>query len=450
MELPERKIYTVSELTEQIRDLLEQEFPSVWIQGEVSNLRSAPSGHVYFTLKDDAAQIRCVMFKLQRRFLKFRLEDGLHLIAWGRISVYSLRGEYQLILDTMEPVGLGSLMLAFEQLKKRLAAEGLFDDRNKKAIPAFPRRIGLVTSSRGAAVRDMIRISKRRFPGTHILVSPASVQGDRAPEEIVAAIDRLCKAGDVDIIIIGRGGGSIEDLWAFNDEKVVRAVATCSLPIVSAVGHETDVTLTDFAADLRASTPSAAAEMVVPDKEDLQESIAHLAARMKTCMRNFLERRVAILNELLRRLYDPRRHIQERRMRVDDLTIRLGLTVRRKLEVVGRDIAALATRLRPEYLTRELAARREQHSILVAELLRAIENTVKERRSSVENISARLDSLSPLSVLARGYSVTLRPQTGSVISDAAQVNTGEELLVRLHRGELSCQVKGKKTAEEMD
>jgi exodeoxyribonuclease VII large subunit len=190
--------------------------------------------------------------------------------------------------------------------------------------------------------------------------------------------------------------------------------------------------------------------MVVPDKEDLQESIAHLAARMKTCMRNFLERRVAILNELLRRLYDPRRHIQERRMRVDDLTIRLGLTVRRKLEVVGRDIAALATRLRPEYLTRELAARREQHSILVAELLRAIENTVKERRSSVENISARLDSLSPLSVLARGYSVTLRPQTGSVISDAAQVNTGEELLVRLHRGELSCQVKGKKTAEEMD
>jgi exodeoxyribonuclease VII large subunit len=390
------------------------------------------------------------MFKLQRRFLKFRLEDGLHLIAWGRISVYSLRGEYQLILDTMEPVGLGSLMLAFEQLKKRLAAEGLFDDRNKKAIPAFPRRIGLVTSSRGAAVRDMIRISKRRFPGTHILVSPASVQGDRAPEEIVAAIDRLCKAGDVDIIIIGRGGGSIEDLWAFNDEKVVRAVATCSLPIVSAVGHETDVTLTDFAADLRASTPSAAAEMVVPDKEDLQESIAHLAARMKTCMRNFLERRVAILNELLRRLYDPRRHIQERRMRVDDLTIRLGLTVRRKLEVVGRDIAALATRLRPEYLTRELAARREQHSILVAELLRAIENTVKERRSSVENISARLDSLSPLSVLARGYSVTLRPQTGSVISDAAQVNTGEELLVRLHRGELSCQVKGKKTAEEMD
>ena len=305
MELPERKIYTVSELTEQIRDLLEREFPSVWIQGEVSNLRSAPSGHVYFTLKDESAQIRCVMFKLQRRFLKFRLEDGLHVIAWGRISVYSLRGEYQLILDTMEPVGLGSLMLAFEQLKKRLTAEGLFDERNKKPLPPFPKRIGLVTSSRGAAVRDMIRISRRRFPGTHILVSPASVQGDRAPDEIVAAIDRLCNAGDVDVIIVGRGGGSIEDLWAFNDEKVVRADAGCRLPIVSAVGHETDVTLTDFAADLRASTPSAAAEMVVPDKQDLQEGVIHLAARMKSCMRNFLERRVGILNELLRRALRP-------------------------------------------------------------------------------------------------------------------------------------------------
>jgi exodeoxyribonuclease VII large subunit len=450
MELPERKIYTVSELTEQIRDLLEREFPSVWIQGEVSNLRSAPSGHVYFTMKDEAAQIRCVMFKLQRRFLKFRLEDGLHVIAWGRISVYSIRGEYQLILDTMEPVGLGSLMLAFEQLKKRLTAEGLFDERDKKSLPPFPKRIGLVTSSRGAVVRDMIRISRRRFPGTHILVSPASVQGDRAPDEIAAAIDRLCNAGDVDVIIVGRGGGSIEDLWAFNDEKVVRTVAGCPLPIVSAVGHETDVTLTDFAADLRASTPSAAAEMVVPDKQDLQEGVIHLAARMKSCMRNFLERRVGILNELLRRLYDPRRQIQERRMRLDDLTIRLGSTIRRKLEVESREIEALAVRLRPEYLTRGIDAGRDQCSVLFTGLLRAMHNGLKECRSAVENISARLEGLSPLSVLARGYSITVRPKIGTVISDAAQVQTGDEVLVRLHRGELLCQVTARKTQEESE
>ena len=450
MELPERKIYTVSELTAQIRDLLEREFPSVWIQGEISNLRSAPSGHVYFTLKDEAAQVRCVMFKLQRRFLKFRLEDGLHVIAWGRISVYSLRGEYQLILDTMEPVGLGSLMLAFEQLKKRLTSEGLFDEAKKKPIPPFPKRIGLVTSSRGAAVRDMIRISKRRFPGTHILVSPASVQGDRAPEEIVAAIDRLCNAGDVDVIIIGRGGGSIEDLWAFNDEKVVRAVADCRLPIVSAVGHETDVTLTDFAADLRASTPSAAAEMVVPDKQDLQEGVIHLAARMKSCMRNFLERRIGILNELLRTLYDPRRQIQERRMRLDELTIRLCSSVRRKLEVESKEVEALAARLRPEYLTRGIDAGRDRCTALFTELVRAIQNSLKECRSSVENIAARLDSLSPLSVLARGYSVTLRQKTGTVISNAAEVQTGEEVQVRLHRGELSCQVTGRRIPEESE
>ncbi len=448
MELPERKIYTVSELTEQIRGLLEREFPSVWIQGEISNLRPAPSGHVYFTLKDDTAQIRCVMFKLQRRFLKFRPEDGLSVIAWGRISVYNLRGEYQLILDTMEPVGLGSLMLAFEQLKKKLTVEGLFSEKNKRPIPPMPRRIGLVTSARGAAVRDMIRICKRRFPGTHILVSPASVQGDRAPEEIVAAIDRLCSAGDVDVIIVGRGGGSIEDLWAFNDEKVVRAVAGCRLPIVSAVGHETDVTLTDFAADLRASTPSAAAEMIVPDKRDLQEHVLHLSARTKSCMRNFLERHAGVLRELLKRLYDPRRQIEDRRMRLDDLTIRLVRTARRQLEELRRESETVATRLKPRYLAREIAAGKDQCSALMSELVRAIRDKTMTSRSSVESLSARLDSLSPLSVLARGYSITRRPETGTVITDAAQVLIGEGLQVRLHRGELSCEVTNRKMIEK--
>jgi len=265
MDLPNRKVYTVSEFTGKIREILEREYPSVWIQGEISNFHSAPSGHLYFILKDDAAQIRCVMFRLQSRFLKFRPEDGLHIIAWGRVSVYALRGEYQLILDTMEPLGFGSLMLAFEQLKNKLAQEGLFDESRKKPLPSFPKTVGLVTSSRGAAVKDMIRILRNRAPWVNILVSPASVQGDKAPDEITAAIQRLCAAGDVDVIIVGRGGGPIEDLWAFNDERVVRAVASCRLPIVSAVGHETDFTLTDFAADLRAPTPSADAQMLVTD-----------------------------------------------------------------------------------------------------------------------------------------------------------------------------------------
>ena len=331
MELPERKIYTVSEFTEKIREILEKEYPSVWIQGEISNFRSAPSGHLYFTLKDDAAQIRCVMFRLQGRFLKFRPEDGLNLIAWGRLSVYSLRGEYQLILDTMEPVGFGSLMLAFEQLKTKLAAEGLFDEDRKKPLPPFPKTIGLVTSPRGAVVRDMIRIIRHRGPWINIVVSPSSVQGDKAPDEITTAIRRLCETDDVDVIILGRGGGPIEDLWAFNDERVVRAVAGCRLPIISAVGHETDVTLTDFAADLRAPTPSAAAQMLVSDKRDLEAALEHFQARLRRCMTAVMDRFGSTVGELIRRLHDPLRQILEYRMRIDDLNIRLIKTTKRKL-----------------------------------------------------------------------------------------------------------------------
>lgn len=277
----ERKIYSVSELTDRIRYLLETEFQYVWIEGEISNFRPAPSGHWYFTLKDESSQIRCAMFRNQNRYVKFRPEDGLRIVAWGKVSVYSARGEYQLILETMEPQGLGSMMLAFEQLKSKLAAEGLFDQGRKKPLPRFPRTVGLVTSSKGAAVRDMIRIIHRRFPGMIILLSPTLVQGDKAPEEITAALERLIRADGVDVIIIGRGGGSIEDLWGFNDERVVRAVAGCPIPIVGAVGHETDTTLMDYAADLRASTPSAAAELVAPTKTDLCDSIRDFAMRLR-------------------------------------------------------------------------------------------------------------------------------------------------------------------------
>jgi exodeoxyribonuclease VII large subunit len=447
MELPERKIYTVSELTARIRDLLEKEYPSVWVQGEISNFRPAPSGHNYFTLKDDSSQIRCVMFKTQSRFLKFRPEDGLDIIAWGQLSVYSPRGEYQLILDTMEPMGLGSLMLAFEQLKKRLRAEGLFDQSRKKPLPVFPRRIGLVTSPRGAAVRDMIRIIRRRFPGMHILISPSSVQGDKAPDEIVTALERLCKAGDVDAVIIGRGGGSVEDLWAFNEERVVRAVAVCPLPIVSAVGHETDFTLTDFAADLRASTPSAAAEVLVPDQHELASGIGHLNARIKNSVLSLLRRYAETVNETIKRLYDPRRQIQERRMGLDDLTIRLGRAMERRLNVLKRDAETTGGRLRPEHLRKKAAIHKEDCSNLRARLERIILSAMQQAEVSAKNLSSRLDALSPLAVLARGYSITIRPDSGDVITDAGSVEMGDELQVRLFRGRLSCRVVEKQNSD---
>jgi exodeoxyribonuclease VII large subunit len=448
MELPERKIYTVSELTERIRVVLEKEYPSVWVQGEVSNLRSAPSGHMYFTLKDDAAQIRSVMFRLQSRFLKFKLEDGLRVIAWGRLSVYSARGEYQLILDTMEPAGLGSLMLAFEQLRDRLAAEGLFDPSKKRTIPPLPKRIGIVTSPSGAAVQDMIRIIRRRLPGTHILVSPATVQGDRAPEEIVTAMRRLCEAGDVDVVIVGRGGGSIEDLWAFNDEKVVRAVASCPLPVVSAVGHETDFTLTDFAADLRASTPSAAAEMVVPDKRNLQEAILSLFSMLRNCMHASVDRRRAVFGEMLSRLQDPRRQIQDRRIKADDLTLRLVRVVRRRIEELQHQTRSLAERLRPEHLARILLDRREMAQDLLVRLERGTRSAVRDKRTAAESLSGRLDALSPLAVLSRGYSITFRPDSRAVLTDARTVEVGDAVEVRLRQGELQCRVMGTKYEDD--
>lgn len=443
MELPERKVYTVSELTERIRDLLEQKFPSVWITGEISNFRPAPSGHVYFTLKDDVSQIRCVMFKIQTRFLKFRLENGLHVIAWGRLSVYGLRGEYQLILDTMEPAGLGSLMLAFEQLKSRLAAEGLFDASRKKPIPPFSKTIGLVTSSRGAAVRDMIRIIRRRLPATNILVSPATVQGDRAPDEITAAVRRLCEAGGVDVIIVGRGGGAIEDLWAFNDERVVRTVADCPLPIVSAVGHETDVTLTDFAADLRASTPSAAAEMLVPDRRELQAAVGHLGTRLRIAVSGMLERNFQAVEALLHRLSDPRRQIQEKRMRLDELTLRLARTMDRKLEECRKDVQSAALRFKPKQLSRLVAMQKEELTGVCERLCRAIRSMVKDDRTAVEHLCSRLHNLSPLAVLSRGYSIALRADTGAVVTDTGTVEIGDVLTVRLHKGELFCRVSDK-------
>jgi exodeoxyribonuclease VII large subunit len=442
MELPERKIYTVSELTERIRLVLEKEYPSVWIQGEISNFRSAPSGHQYFTMKDDSAQIRCVMFRLQSRFLKFKLEDGLRVIAWGRLSVYGARGEYQLILDTMEPAGLGSLMLAFEQLRNRLAAEGLFDPSRKRIIPPLPRRIGIVTSPTGAAVQDMIRIIRRRLPGTHVLISPASVQGDRAPEEIVAAIGRLCGAGDVDVVIVGRGGGSIEDLWAFNDERVVRAVASCALPVVSAVGHETDFTLTDFAADLRASTPSAAAEMVVPDTRNLREAILHLAGTLRNCMHAAVDQRRAVFREMMLRLQDPRRHIQDRRMKMDDFTVRLERVIHRKIGELQDQARSLTARLRPEHLRRALLDRKEISQELFLRLERAQRASVRDTRASAESLAGRLDALSPLAVLSRGYSITFRPKTRVVVTDAGTVAVGDDVEVRLWKGELQCRVTG--------
>ncbi|MDQ1240483.1 MAG: exodeoxyribonuclease large subunit, partial [Thermodesulfobacteriota bacterium] len=341
-----------------------------------------------------------------------------------------------------EPRGLGGLMLAYEQLKQKLQAEGLFDPTKKKSLPLFPQSIGLVTSPKGAAIRDMIRIISRRFPPAHILVSPASVQGDKAPEEIVKALERLERAGGVDVIIIGRGGGSVEDLWAFNDERVVRAVASCPMPIVSAVGHETDFTLTDFAADLRASTPSAAAELVVRDKSDLLDGVRHLNARMKNAMQNQLTNCAQTVTETLKRLPDPRRRVEDRRINLDDLTFRLTRSMEKILTARRQDAQSLTQRLRPEFLRTGLHRTHDECVQLLARLQRSMTLTLHQGKTAAENVAKRLDGLSPLAVLARGYSITFEEKTGAIVNNASQVQKGDRLRIKVQKGDIACRVTG--------
>src|SRR5881392_3322538 len=317
-----RAVLTVSQLTEQLRVLLEERFPAVWVEGEISNFRSYGSGHAYFTLKDADAQLRCVIFRTRAQRIRFQPADGLHVVAFGSVEVYAQRGEYQLVIELLEPRGLGALQLAFEQLKERLAAEGLFDARRKRPLPRFPRKIGIVTSPSGAAIRDMLRVIGRRFGEIHIVLAPARVQGDGAAAEVAQGIRELNALGGVDVIIVGRGGGSLEDLWAFNDEMLARTIAASKIPVISAVGHEVDYTIADFVADVRAATPSNAAELVVKEKRAVADALGELSRRLIRAM----SRRLAAQRDRLetirerRVLTDPRRPLRELSRRVDEAT----------------------------------------------------------------------------------------------------------------------------------
>ena len=328
--MSERVVCTVSELAMRIKAQLEDQFPAVWVEGEISNLRTPSSGHAYFTLKDDGAQLRCVLFRGRGRRVAFQPEDGMQVLAFGGLDVYLARGEYQLVVELLEPKGVGALQLAFEQLKRRLAAEGLFEEARKRALPPFPRTIGIVTSPTGAAIRDMLHVIDRRFADLRILITPVRVQGEEAPGEIVAALRDLQAVGDLDVVIVGRGGGSIEDLWAFNDERVARAIAACRVPVISAVGHETDFTIADFVADLRAPTPSAAAELVVQEKLQVARTLVSLYENLKQAMADRLERERERVESLGKRrvLTDAARALRDLYRRVDDLTTRLTRAVR--------------------------------------------------------------------------------------------------------------------------
>ncbi len=439
--LEQRKIYTVYELTSEIKRAVET-FGILWIQGEISNFKHHTSGHMYFSLKDDRAQIRAAFFRNSNYYLKFRPEDGLEVLVRGRLSVYEPRGDYQVIVDYMEPKGLGSLQLAFEQLKEKLRKEGLFDEAHKVQLPLLPQKIGVVTSPTGAAIQDMLRVLKRRNASLHVLLHPARVQGSGAAEEIAEGIRYFNTRDDIDVIIVGRGGGSIEDLWAFNEEVVARAIYASQIPIVSAVGHEVDFTIADFVADLRAPTPSAAAEMVSGAREELLATVNSQSGRLAQAVRLILERRRSTFERLARnrafniapnKIRDLQQSFDEATLRMQQAMVRFATALRHRERVAMTRLAGLDL----GSLIRHKAEQLESGSRLLEAHVGAC---VKQHRSRLELAVGRLNALSPLAILERGYAIC-RDAHGLVLRQASDVPRGSGVCVRLARGELDCRVE---------
>jgi len=448
--MSERVVCTVGELAMRIKAQLEDQFPAVWVEGEISNLRTPSSGHAYFTLKDDTAQLRCVLFRGRGRRVAFQPEDGMQVLAFGGLDVYLARGEYQLVVELLEPKGVGALQLAFEQLKRRLEAEGLFDAARKRPLPAFPRTIGIVTSPTGAAIRDMLHVIDRRFADLRILITPVRVQGEEAPGEIVAALRDLQAVEDLDVIIVGRGGGSIEDLWAFNDERVARAIAGCRVPVISGVGHETDFTIADFVADLRAPTPSAAAEVVVQEKLQVARALVSLYEALKQAMASRLERdreRVEVLGKR-RVLTDAARALRDLYRRVDELTSRLTRAVRGSERQATHRLSLARNALR----SLNPVARIANGTVLLAQLrgrlASAAVHSVKVSQHRFDAAVGRLDSLSPLAVLGRGYSLTRLLPSGVIVRGAAQTRPGDAIEILLHQGAVEARVERLKERDD--
>jgi exodeoxyribonuclease VII large subunit len=437
-----RRIWSPRELMSAVRTAVERDYGDVWVEGEISNYRPAESGHLYFTLKDDGAQLRVVMFRTQARLLRFRPENGLHVLARGRITVYESRGELQLSAEYLEPKGAGALQIAFEQLKAKLQAEGLFDAARKKPLPALPRRIGVVTSPRGAAVQDMINILQRRHAGVSMLIYPAQVQGETAAAEAMAGIKFFNRAKNVDVIVLARGGGSLEDLAPFNDEALARAIAASQIPVISAIGHETDFTIADFVADLRAPTPSAAAELVTQSKREIEENLANLRQRLGRATRYQLMMAQRLLAEMaqhgaMARIRDV---ITRRQQRVDELSHRLRRGYEGLAQERSRRLEVASARLRQLDLRRVLAGLRREIEAASAAAAAAARSALLKQRALWQRADARLSELSPTKILQRGYALVFDVH-GNLVKNAAQVAAGDEISARLAQGTISATVK---------
>jgi len=434
----DREILTVTQLNGRARVLLEDVFAQVWVEGEISNLARPASGHLYFTLKDRQAQVRCALFRQNALRVRQALRDGLAVRVRGKVSLYEGRGDFQLILDLLEPAGDGALRLAFEALKERLAAEGLFAAGRKRPLPSHPQRIGIVSSPTGAVIRDIVSVFRRRAPQVELCLVPTAVQGREAVAQIVHALELADRQG-FDALILARGGGSLEDLWCFNEEAVARALAACATPVVSAVGHETDVTIADFVADLRAPTPSAAAELLAPDSSDLERRLDGLQRRLQLSMRHLLAARRQQLDGLHRRLRHPGERLQQQAQRLDELQLRLQRAMQLRLRDGTERLGRLDARLAAQHPERLLGLLRQRLAHLAERLPRAMQTTLRERRQRLAASVQTLQAVSPLATLGRGYAI-LFDARGRALRAAAQAHPGQHLRARLAEGELDLRV----------
>ncbi|MDP5149345.1 exodeoxyribonuclease VII large subunit [Rheinheimera baltica] len=434
-------IYTVSRLNSEVRLTLELQFQTLWLQGEISNFVAAASGHWYFSLKDNAAQVKCAMFKMANRNSSFRPQNGQQVLIRARISVYEPRGEYQLLAEFIESAGAGLLKQQFEQLKAKLAAEGLFDPAIKRPLPAQVQRVGAITSPTGAAIRDIVTVLNRRAPGIEVIVYPSQVQGDSAAAQLRNMLSSAIRRNEVDVLIIGRGGGSLEDLWCFNDEQLCRAVGACPIPIVSAVGHEIDFALTDFVADVRAPTPSAAAELVSPDQSHLLERIARLRNALIQAQRARMQHVAPKLLNLSQRLLalHPKRRLQQQQQRLDELQLRLSAHIKRKISATQQQQQYLDKSLRQLSPVKTVAQQKIQLSELERRINKAQQQRLNQSKQQLAQLSAQLNTVSPLATLGRGYSITF-DEKQQVVTSSRQLKAGDKVAIKLADGGFDAQI----------
>ncbi len=438
---------SVSELNHQARHLLESSFMQVWVEGELSGFSRPSSGHWYFSLKDRKCQVRCAMFRSLNQRIRTLPKEGDQVRIRGKVTLYENRGDFQIIIEHIEPAGLGALQQAFEELKRKLLAEGLFDNARKKPLPSLPKHIGVVTSPTGAAIHDILTVLARRCPAIPVTLYPTAVQGKAATTDIVSAIERAQAHGAADVLIIGRGGGSLEDLWCFNEEAVARAIAACTIPTVSAVGHEVDVTIADFVADLRAPTPSAAAEKISPDQSDWLKQLREREFRLSNAMGLAVKRLGTQLGHLTARLRDPRRELLEKAQRMDELELRLEKAIRQRLSTVGVRNDHLRQRLVMQSPQRQLAQNQNTVERITERLLSVMQQSLRYRRESLEHAAQTLNVVSPLATLGRGYAI-VRDSDDKIVRDASTISAGETISARVARGELTAKVTSIKSDEK--